>query len=1005
MDPISVLGVVSAVITFIEFSRTLLTGAKKLYKNPDGTVDTNTDLEGAQDLHQISTRLCTEFTGNNDAENQIRAVAKDCHEKSKILIDLLEKFKVPPNTNRLIYSLKTSWKMRNARSDVKEIKDRLREYQLRIMVHFMAMLQDESSKITAHIKTIENTCNALTVELSRQFNTLHNDLIQTTKEHIQSESNSTTKILGLIRDMQSKSDEIDAQIFILKTLKFSDIRLRYTQIYTASEDTCGWIFGHDPPSRTSGKLSSAVTEESITRRFNLEQGISEERRKSTSHEFVSWLQYGQNILHISGKAGSGKSTLMKFIASHPQTHKELQVWAGEKTLVTGDFYFWNPGTRLQMTLDGLYRSLLFAVLSRYPEMIKEVFSSEWKRIHEGDLLNSRRRFERWQSCNFTDQNSILDDNRVEKISITPRGSCDFNFERAFTVLTQKSQHARHRFCFFIDGLDECDGNKLDHEELAQKMKVWTEGGDVKICTSSRPYREFHTVLSSPLVSRISLHLLNQFDIWTYCVNKFGNDREAGKTIEYYTEIINDIAMNSQGVFLWAHLVVDIILLAIRQGDPYHILHKKLGEIPQELDRLYDKLREPILEKSKIDKERADKMLLLALRNSTSNRLSAIAFSWFDEKDARYNLDNSDFPDPLDISLLPYSEDEYKKRVEKVGMKIDSLTRGFLELNSGGHSYRFIQPWFSHRVNFSHRTARDYFLKSEGKMENLEESFPNFKESNPYGRICLAELFFGFKELSWEMNDGGSMSVFKQWLMGGFPKTENIDDKICRKIQQAVQRLQPWLLLFLQSYYSPNSSAETVLWACLGYSERVIELPSLGCPRMILDALGRKDWLSAAKHIIDSGVLDHPIRVEVLGSEAETWPLWTILSIFIAHHQFSNHDYANKDIAVLNQALHDHVIRNADDLQVTIQCRNIKEYNGSIRFLMNWRVLMNVLILAKNLENVESTPFIQIKDIGMPNESENVALRHALQDKETFAFREVQWRGKMLGFYNYAIAIR
>lgn len=788
MDPISVLGVVSAVITFIDFSRTLVTGAKELYQNPDGTVDTNADLKAAQHLHQISTGLCTEFPGDSDAEKQIRAIANDCYEESKTLINLLEKFRVRQKTNKLLLSLKRSWQMWRTRSDVKKSKDRLREYQSQMMIYFMLMLQDDSSKVATHIKTLENTCNILTVELPKQFNTLRNDLIQASKEHIRSESSSTTKILALIHDMQSKTDEIDAQIFILEILEFSDIRSRYKQIYTARKDTCGWIFGHDPPSRKSGTLGSGV----ITRQFKLEEDASEKCRKTTSHEFISWLRHGQSIFYISGKAGSGKSTLMKFIASHDQTHKELQVWAGEKTLVTGDFYFWNPGTTLQMTLDGLYRTLLFTVLSRCPEMIKEVFPSEWNHIREGDLLNSRRRYERQRSRNITDPNCTSNNNRPNRFSTMPRASCDFNFERAFELLIRKSRHARHRFCFFIDGLDECDGNKLDHESLAQKMKVWTEGGDVKICASSRPYREFHTVLSSPQVSRISLHLLNRFDIWTYCVRRFSNDREAGKMKESYMEIINDIAVSSQGVFLWAYLV-DIILLAIRQGDPYHILLKKLGEIPKELDLLYAKLREPI-EKSKIDKERSDKMLLLATMSPLRGNLRAIVFSWLDGMDG-YDLENPNFPDTLDYSSLPYSEREYIERVNNVEKKIDSLTRGFLELNSEpvfNRDNTLIQPWLNHpQVQFSHRTARDYFLQSKGMMKTLEESFYGFKWSNPYGRLCLAEFIFGFRDLSNRMYQ---IINFTQWLARLLP--EHLDDKICREFQHAVQRLRPWLFFYL-----------------------------------------------------------------------------------------------------------------------------------------------------------------------------------------------------------------
>jgi hypothetical protein len=50
--------------------------------------------------------------------------------------------------------------------------------------------------------------------------------------------------------------------------------------------------------------------------------------------FINWLSSGEGIFHISGKLGSGKSTLMKFLFSHCRTKTELRKWAGKLTYST-----------------------------------------------------------------------------------------------------------------------------------------------------------------------------------------------------------------------------------------------------------------------------------------------------------------------------------------------------------------------------------------------------------------------------------------------------------------------------------------------------------------------------------------------------------------------------------------------------------------------------------------------------------------------------------------------
>jgi hypothetical protein len=49
---------------------------------------------------------------------------------------------------------------------------------------------------------------------------------------------------------------------------------------------------------------------------------------SVREPFLHWLSAGNGIFHISGKLGSGKSTLMKFLCDHGRTTAELQKWAG-----------------------------------------------------------------------------------------------------------------------------------------------------------------------------------------------------------------------------------------------------------------------------------------------------------------------------------------------------------------------------------------------------------------------------------------------------------------------------------------------------------------------------------------------------------------------------------------------------------------------------------------------------------------------------------------------------
>ncbi|KAL5592635.1 hypothetical protein FOBRF1_013661 [Fusarium oxysporum] len=98
--------------------------------------------------------------------------------------------------------------------------------------------------------------------------------------------------------------------------------------------------------------------------------------------FVDWLQKGDGVFWINGKAGSGKSTLMKFIADDERLIRYLNgSRASLGHVMRVDFYFWASGSSDQRALSGLLRTFLYRVLSQAGELMPDVFPEQWTRLH------------------------------------------------------------------------------------------------------------------------------------------------------------------------------------------------------------------------------------------------------------------------------------------------------------------------------------------------------------------------------------------------------------------------------------------------------------------------------------------------------------------------------------------------------------------------------------------------------------------------------------------------
>jgi ATPase subunit of ABC transporter with duplicated ATPase domains len=81
--------------------------------------------------------------------------------------------------------------------------------------------------------------------------------------------------------------------------------------------------------------------------------------------FPTWLREGRGVFWIYGKAGSGKSTLMKRIIYDKRTKQRFRHWScnGTRDPVMIQHFFWLPGTHLQKSHWGMLQSLLHQILS------------------------------------------------------------------------------------------------------------------------------------------------------------------------------------------------------------------------------------------------------------------------------------------------------------------------------------------------------------------------------------------------------------------------------------------------------------------------------------------------------------------------------------------------------------------------------------------------------------------------------------------------------------------
>ena len=416
-------------------------------------------------------------------------------------------------------------------------------------------------------------------------------------------------------------------------------------------------------------LTALSFDQMDSRRSTIKIAYSTTCKWLLQHEsYVQWTdpeRYPEHhgFLWINGKPGAGKSTLVKFAHAYAEKHK-----AEDEIVVS--FFFNARGNGLEKSTSGMYRSILHQMLSKAPHL-EQVFDNFCQNLESPWTTESLR--------------------------------------TAFSLAVASLGHRRLK-CF-IDALDECDEDEIQDmvaffEEIGEDAAL--DENQLHVCFASRHYPTIDIRNGLKLIlEREDGH---GEDLAKYVHSHLRGGK--GKDVQEVRDLIHE---KSNGVFMWAVLVVDILNKEYRRGRGFAV-KRRLEEIPPKLSDLF---KDILLR----DSENMDDLLLC---------LQWILF-------AKQPLRREEFYSAMVAGLDPgvNSENlrqwEYEIPSDRMDLFVLSSSKGLAELTKSK----------APTVQFIHESVKDFLVKDGGMRElwpDLGEDLSSFGHDKL--KICCQNYLHG-----------------------------------------------------------------------------------------------------------------------------------------------------------------------------------------------------------------------------------------------------------------------
>ena len=450
------------------------------------------------------------------------------------------------------------------------------------------------------------------------------------------------------RDAQARISQQAIDQF-LKSLTFDDINLRMNEIVGTHAKVFEWIFDEEKP----GPWDS----------------------------FAAWLRSNEQVYWINGKAGSGKSTLMKFIAGNSKTKEFLMNWSPDARALIVTHYFWVSGSTLQRSMKGFLCSVI-------RQLVLADNSLPTRLVDIKDRLYTKSNLGDWST------------KELQQLLITIIDSLDYSV------------------CILVDGLDEFDQSD-DVDNLLDTIIRLSVQKKIKLCLSSRP--EYHLVKRLSRYRCLRLQDLTAEDL-KICVQSELEMLRTRHASEIFDEVqlsrlVEVMTRKADGVFLWVHFVLQSIARGIRKEDNFEDLLSRIEEFPSEMQQLYSQMWKRLNgDESRYRQEAAEYFSWVILSRNLADSLSL--FELWVVLDVRLQ-------DHYIKSITPQNPTVITEGCERLRSRILTRCAGLLEIKTTEQELshdrnidKLMQPaaYCKMSIKFIHRTAQDSMTDTEaGKV--------------------------------------------------------------------------------------------------------------------------------------------------------------------------------------------------------------------------------------------------------------------------------------------------
>ena len=553
--------------------------------------------------------------------------------------------------------------------EIKEVEERLRsirdELQFKLIIGVrenVQILRTQGQRTDSAPEL--NEVMRLLVDAEATRSARHNEVIKLQKQLLEVMNTSVKSPLQASYAHDPSLDDSRrerAEDAIITSLWYPCMRDREVSICDAHAKTFNWLF-HDPAA--AGKRWDS---------------------------FVDFLEGSAGLYWITGKPGSGKSTLMKYLQNDPRTKQHLGALAAGRELLDASFYFfYNGKSDLQKSEQGMLVSLLHSLLKQKKDLIPSAFGERLRHL-----------------CLHPDEN-------LGKPSLQEAREA---IKQLFT--TQRDT----AFFLAIDGLDEFDArvSEIHIENLLKLGRSLAEYPNVKIAFASRPLIQFEDAFSD--CPSLRMHDLTHDDIRRYVDERLEKHRDMQKLIRRDTsnanKLVKTIVESSSGVFLWVRLVVDSLIDGLRNSDSVHDLQRRLEMLPTDLYDLYEAILSQVPESYRFQ---TMKLLRLVLCGVECGRELSVQGLWFAEEDTNGLVTETATP--------PLSEEDLEHRFHTMERRINSRCRGLVEISHSSATWESLssmaQTPYSDVYNPENRLMNAHVVLLH---RSVQEFLSNYKWGN------------------------------------------------------------------------------------------------------------------------------------------------------------------------------------------------------------------------------------------------------------------------------------